>query len=150
MVHAPREAVVAALLDFEGQNGIVDAIREVRVVGALPGGGTLVRLITEFCVGPFCVKVRQRQLVRFLPPGLVTALAVPDGSDLESGYTMVEATAEGAQTRLRIECMVRPRKKPPFFVPRRWVLNALARQARQGTTGIERLAQILSTTYGLR
>src|SRR6266508_2224773 len=87
VVNASREAVVEALLDFEGQKAIAPPIREIKVVGTAPEGGTLVQLVTEICIGPFCTSVKQVQLVRFLPPNLISGTVIPDVGGVMIGLT---------------------------------------------------------------
>ena len=139
-VDAPQDAVLKALLDFEGQKALGPPIREIRVVGTQPDGATIVEIVTEICIGIFCPTVKQLQLVRFVPPGLVTATSIRDKGDVRSGRVDVQVTAEGGRTRIRIECVVQPARKRPFFVPKGWVLGALRRQARESAAGLERLA----------
>jgi len=139
-VDAPREAVVEALLDFEAQKAISPPIRAIRVVGSQPDGATLVEIVTEICIGIFCANVKQLQVVRFVPPGLVSATAIREGSDVRSAHVDVEVTAEDGRTLVHIQCTVQPLRKRPFFVPRGWVLSALHHQARQSAAGLEALA----------
>jgi Polyketide cyclase / dehydrase and lipid transport len=140
LIAARREAVLAVLRDFEGHTRIAPFIREVKVLGTTPQGETSVRVVTEICVGPFCKDLTQVQRVRFIPPGLLEAVTDRAGSDAESGHTSWDVTPAGERTRVRIVNVVRPTSGPPFFIPRRWVLAALARQARQCVSGLEALA----------
>jgi hypothetical protein len=140
VVTAPSEAVVGALLDFDGQKAIKPPFKEVKVVGTVPDGGTLVQIVTEICIGPFCASVKQTEIVRFVPPNLISATALPDGGDVKSGYTAAEVSANDGRTRIRIDCTVQPSRRRPFFVPKGLLLNALRRQVRQSATGIEALA----------
>lgn len=139
-VDAPREAVLESLLDFEAQIAIAPPIRAIRVVGSEPDGATRVELVTEICIGLLCWNVKQLQRVRFVPPGLVSATAIREGSDVRASRVDVEVTAENGRTRVQIQCVVQPARRRPFFVPRVWVLNALERQARQSAAGLEALA----------
>ncbi len=151
VVNASREAVVEALLDFEGQKAIAPPIREIKVVGTAPEGGTLVQLVTEICIGPFCTSVKQVQLVRFLPPNLISGTALPDGGDVKTGFTAVEVSVYNGRTRVQMDCTVQPSRRRPFFVPKGWVLNALRRQVHQSAAGIEALAlRIASRTQPTR
>src|SRR3972149_1419717 len=53
-VHAPPEAVLGALLDFEGQRAIAPPIREIGVVGTTAARGSPARSGGEDCIGPLC------------------------------------------------------------------------------------------------
>ena len=140
LVEAPFDVVLAVLRDYEGQVRIAPFIREVKVVGQTPEGSALVRLVTELCIGPFCTDVRQFQLLRFVPPGRISGIALRAGSDVASGRTEVEVSAAGARTRVRIDAVARPARRLPSFLPTRWVLGALRRQARESGEGLEALA----------
>jgi len=139
-VKAPPEAVLGALLDFEGQRAISPPIREIDVLGTTPDGGTLVRIVSEICIGPFCKDVKQLQAVRLVAPGTIRASVIPGGGDLRSGTTAVEVSAEQGRTRVQMDCTIQPLKKRPSFLPKGWVLNAIRRQARQSAAGLEALA----------
>ena len=91
-------------------------------------------------IGPFCTDVRQFQLLRYAPPDRIRGVQLRAGSDLESGYTDVAVTAAGTRTRVRIDALAKPARRLPSFLPTRWVLNALRRQAVQSGEGLERLA----------
>lgn len=147
-VGAPPGAVVRALLDFEEQKAMSPPIRDIAVLGPAPDGGTLVRIVTEICLGPFCRDVKQVQTVRFEPPGAITATTVPDGGDLRSGSTSVEVSDSQGKTRVQLDCTLRPRRPRPFFIPRGWVLSAIRRQARQSAGGLEALAARLASRAG--
>jgi hypothetical protein len=148
-IDAPPEAVVGALLDFDGQNAIAPPIVEIREVGTTPDGGKLVKVVSEICIGPFCKDVKQLQVVRLTSPGAVSAMVIPGAGDLASGATEIEVSADGGRARVRMDCTIRPLRRRPRFLPGGWVLNAIRRQARQSAAGLEALAQrIAARTRG--
>lgn len=138
--NAPPRAVIEALLDFEDQKTITPPIKEARIIGTAPDGGTLVQIVTDICIGPFCKDVKQVQVVHLVLPATITAQVVTDGGDLKSGYTVIEVYEDNGRARVQLDSTIQPRRRRPFFIPDRWVLNAIRRQARQSAAGLEALA----------
>jgi hypothetical protein len=147
LIDAPPEAVVGALLDFEGQNAIAPPIVEIHAVGATPGGGEFVKIVSSICIGPFCKDVEQLQLVRQTSPGTISATVIPAG-DLASGATAIAVSAEKGRARVRMDCTICPRRRRPFFLPKGWVLSAIRLQARQSAAGLEALAARIAAGSG--
>jgi len=148
LVDAPPKAVVEALLDFEGQNAIAPPIVDIRVVGATPDGGKLVRIVSEICIGPFCKNVKQIQVVRLASPGAISARVIPGAGDLAAGTTAIEVSADRGRARVRMDCTIRPVRRRPSLMPRGWVLNAIRRQARESAAGLEALALKIAARTG--
>jgi hypothetical protein len=140
VLDAPPRAVVGALLDFEGQKAIRPPIKETRLLGVNPDGGSIVRIVTEICIGPLCTDVREVQVVHFVPPETITATVIGEGGDLKAGHTVIVVSSDGDRTRITMDCTIEPRRRRPFFIPRGWVLDAIRRQARESAAGLEALA----------
>jgi hypothetical protein len=140
IVNAPPAAVVEALLDVEGQNAIAPPIVEIHAVGTTPGGGKLVKIVSEICIGPFCKRVKQLQVVRLTSPGTISARVIPGAGDLASGATAIDVSPVDGRARVRMDCTLRPLRRRPFFLPLGWVLSAIREQAHRSAVGLEALA----------
>jgi carbon monoxide dehydrogenase subunit G len=136
---APPAAVHAALIDFPRLTRLSPAVRQSRVMGETRDG-TLVFTRTRACAGWFCRDLRQTQLVT-VTDELITAVALPEQSNVEVGHTTWQVRAEGEGTHLAWTTVV----DPAFFVPPLLgpplVKSALRRESEQFASGVERVAR---------
>lgn len=112
LIDAPREAVEAALTDFDRIEELSERFVESRSLGQPEPGVTEVLTRLRDCVAFFCKTLERVERIRETDTGLV-AEDVPGRGDFRSGRTVWALTAEGERTRL----VFASRLVPDFWVP---------------------------------
>lgn len=112
-IDAPPAEVFEILADYEGFQRISDVFDETRFIERDADGNGLVYSRVSGCVLLFCKTIERVEELTVDPGRKITAVAVPEDSDVEysTAHWVFEEEAEGTRIEYRLDF------KPDFWVP---------------------------------
>lgn len=112
-IDAPPAAVFEILADYEGFQRISDVFDETRFLERDDEGNGLVYSRVSGCVLLFCRTIERVEELTVEPGRRITAVAVPDSSDVEysTAHWVLKEEAGGTRIDYRLDF------KPDFWVP---------------------------------
>lgn len=111
---APPLAVFAVITDYTHIQDLHRRVRDSRVLRRIDARTTEVYTLLKGCVAAiFCKSIRRVERVTEDPPYALTAVVLPEESDLKSGAVRWRLSAKGEGTRLRYDSEM----EPDFWVP---------------------------------
>lgn len=110
---ASRDVVFDILTDYISWPGLSDIIKTSTVEGVDEALRHRVRTVSRGCVLAFCKTVEQVQWMEIGLDGSITAVVVPEESDLRSGWAHTRLETVGGLTRFSYEMVL----VPDFWVP---------------------------------
>ena len=112
-IDAPPAAVFEILADYEGFQAISDVFDETRFLERDADGNGLVYSRVSGCVLLFCKIIERVEELTVDPGRTITAVAVPEDSDVEfsNAQWVFEEEADGTRIDYRLDF------KPDFWVP---------------------------------
>lgn len=112
-INAPPAAVFEILADYEGFQRISDVFDETRFIERDEDGNGLVYSRVSGCVLLFCKTIERVEELTVDPGRKITAVAVPEDSDVEfsTAHWVFEEEEDGTRIEYRLDF------KPDFWVP---------------------------------
>lgn len=138
---APPVAVFAVITDYDRIHRLHRRVRESRVIRRIDARTAEVFTLLKGCVAAiFCKTLRRVERVTEHPPNELTAIVLPQGSDLKSGRVRWQLSADGDGTLLRYESEM----EPAFWVPALMGDALVARSLRNTTTDMIARVEVLA------
>ena len=138
---APPVAVFAVITDYDRIHRLHRRVRESRVIRRIDARTTEVFTELKGCVAAiFCKTLRRIERVTEYPPYELSAVVLPDGSDLKSGRVRWRLRADGDGTLLHYESEM----EPDFWVPAMMGDALVARSLRNTTTDMIARVEVLA------
>ena len=112
-IDAPPQAVYEILADYEGFQDISDVFDETRIIERDEAGNGLVYSRVKGCVLLFCATIERVEELTVDPGRKITAVALPEQSDVEfsTAHWVFEEEAGGTRIDYQLDF------KPDFWVP---------------------------------
>ncbi len=143
LVAIPERRARQLLTDYNHLHRVNPAVEVSEVLAERGSGDYRVRTVTRACVWFFCKSIHQVQDVIEGADGSITAIVVPEQSDLRHGYARVDLWEEAEGTRI----LIRSEVEPDFWIPPLigpWVIKRKLRsEALDTVANLERLASPL-------
>lgn len=141
---APRESILAVLIDYDHFDRISSAYKEYGYMDPAPDGTPIVFTRMEGCVLIFCRSLTRVERLEAATPEFIRSVTLPDQSDFHHSVSQWWLEPEADGTRIIYELEMEPKFwVPPIIGP--WILQRrLARGGAAAVDRIERLAQELT------
>lgn len=149
-IDAPPQAVFEILADYETFQEISDVFDETRFIERDAAGNGLVYSRVSGCVLLFCTTIERVEKLTVEPGRKITAVAVPEESDVEfsTAYWVFEAEAGGTRIDYQLDF------KPDFWVPPvlgPMIIRAKLRSyAREAAVRVEEMANAMRSSQVAR
>lgn len=139
LIRVPVAQVRKALTDYPNLPRINPSLKRVEVMERLPGGGTRMGVVSQFCVLAICLDLAWIQEVREGPGGDIVVNLVPNRGDFRAGSGRWRLLPEQGGTRLVFDIELTPNFwVPPAFGP--WLMEGrLAEETLATAQALERM-----------
>ena len=142
LVEAPLNNVQRVMLDTEHLSDLNEIIKQSHLLKSNESQ-QWIYLETQSCIWFFCRTIKQTQLVTEMTGGYITAVILPEESDLEYGKVLWRLQSQGNQTRISYSADIVPNFWVPPFIGTWLVRNQLLEECQKTIEGIERRARQL-------
>ena len=139
-IEAEVDTVYAILTDFDNLTSLNKAIKLSRLLKS-DGKHHLVTIEAEGCVWFFCQEIIQTQWVTERGNGYISAVTLPERSNLEYGRVLWHIRQEDEYTVISYRSDVVPKFFVPPLIGTYIMKNKMLEKAQQTIQNIERIAQ---------
>ncbi len=113
MLNAPVEKTLPLMVDPANWPRLADIVSASEVIEDIAADKKKVHIIFEGCVLFICKTLKKTEIMRLLPQGEITTLALPEASDFLYASERWHITGVGQDTRVEYQAEL----VPDFFVP---------------------------------
>lgn len=125
ILDAPVDRVEAVLRNYANYTTLDARILEAHIEGRPTDYEAILATTVRACFGPFCRNVKRVEKVHEAPLEL-TAITVPERSDVKFGETHTMLSISEGRTRVSYRTTITPGFWVPPIAGRRWLLNTLS------------------------